>query len=462
MKVKLRKYQQEAVDKIIEYFLDKLRKNPELISLPTGAGKSFVIAEAVYILKKINKNIKVLALQPSLEILKQNKEKLELYGYKPTSYSASAGEKIISSLTLATIGTIIKQKHLFIDFDFIFIDECHCVNHKAGMYKEFLEIFKNIKCIGLSATPYRLNTNSFGTISKILTRTRPKIFSKFCFSVSNLKMWTDGFLCPIIYKTSFNYDISKVKINSNGSNYDLKSLKKYNKAQNIVRIIHNTILNNKERNHILVFTTFIDEAEEVANSLKNIGIKASAISSNVGKKEREKMLLDFREGRIKVLVNAKILTTGYDFPALDCIVDANSTLSLALNSQKIGRGVRLHPGKKNLLYLDITNNMKKFGDISKYTYKKINGGIDLFCGSKQLTGVDLSEENRIYNTYAQKKSNKSNYDNTYKIITFGKYKGKYLNDPKISINYLNFIAEKFDEGKVKSAFIEEIKRRILK
>ena len=109
MKVKLRKYQQEAVDKIIEYFLDKLRKNPELISLPTGAGKSFVIAEAVYILKKINKNIKVLALQPSLEILKQNKEKLELYGYKPTSYSASAGEKIISSLTLATIGTIRRE-----------------------------------------------------------------------------------------------------------------------------------------------------------------------------------------------------------------------------------------------------------------------------------------------------------------------------------------------------------------
>ena len=152
----LRSYQQEAVDAAIECF--KSKKNGILV-LPTGSGKSIIIAKTIEEVGGKN-----LLLQPTKEILEQNLEKLQAVGCKGLGvYSASMGSKRVGAITLATIGSITKKSHLFEGFDRVFIDEAQKVNPKAGMYKK-LDDELDLPTVGLTATPYRLrNYRDFQT-----------------------------------------------------------------------------------------------------------------------------------------------------------------------------------------------------------------------------------------------------------------------------------------------------------
>lgn len=124
-----------------------------MLVLPTGAGKSLVIADIAY---KLNSHI--LVLQPSKEILEQNHGKLKSYGVEDCSiYSASLNSKEISRITFATIGSIMAHIEDFNHFKYILIDEAHGVNAAEGQYKDFITKVKR-KVLGLTATPYRLNT----------------------------------------------------------------------------------------------------------------------------------------------------------------------------------------------------------------------------------------------------------------------------------------------------------------
>lgn len=124
----LRKYQQEAVDTLWEYW-GKGKTKPCILQLSTGSGKSHIISEIV---KRIN--MPVLVLQPSKEILEQNYEKLVLAGVSKNKLnicSASAGGWEIGYITLATIGTIYKYPNFCKDFGAIVVDECVDANHEV-------------------------------------------------------------------------------------------------------------------------------------------------------------------------------------------------------------------------------------------------------------------------------------------------------------------------------------------
>ena len=179
MTYKLRDYQQQASDAAIRFFSDKTKKRNAIEVLPTGAGKSLVIADIASRLEG-----HTLVFQPSKEILEQNYMKLCSYGVLDCSiYSASFGRKEISRVTFATIGSVKNHPELFQHFRNIIIDECHLVNPKEGMYKEFLTMLR-CKVLGLTATPYRLcSSRDFGSMLKFITRTRPCVFSYVIYQV---------------------------------------------------------------------------------------------------------------------------------------------------------------------------------------------------------------------------------------------------------------------------------------
>ena len=160
---KLRDYQQQASDAAIRFFKDTKSKKNAIMVLPTGSGKSLIIADIAARL-----NGYVLVFQPSREILEQNFKKLCSYGVMDCSvYSASLNSKDVSRITFATIGSVINHPELFTHFNYVIIDECHLVNPKQGMYNEFLTMRK-CKILGLTATPYqtiptnRLSGNTSG------------------------------------------------------------------------------------------------------------------------------------------------------------------------------------------------------------------------------------------------------------------------------------------------------------
>ena len=176
MKYKLRTYQKLASDAAVTAFNGKKDENGLLI-LPTGAGKSLVIADIASRLEG-----PLLVFQPSKEILEQNFAKLQSYGsWDCGIYSASVGRKDINRITFATIGSVMNHMEDFSHFRNILVDECHYVNSKEGQYKQFFDA-ENRRVIGLTATPYRLARADYGrSMLKFLTRTKTKTFSKVLY-----------------------------------------------------------------------------------------------------------------------------------------------------------------------------------------------------------------------------------------------------------------------------------------
>lgn len=378
---KLREYQEQAVYAGLKFFSTE-NQGGGLIILPTGAGKSLVIAN---IAKELRHPL--LVLQPSKEILEQNFQKLADYGFYDIGvFSASFNRKEIKAVTFATIGSIINKKQEFEKFNFCIIDECHAVNPKGGMYEEFIRATK-MKVLGLTATPYRLySSQNFGSMLRFITRTRPRIFSQVLYYCQINTLSEQGFLSPLnYYNIKCGLDTSKLQVNSTYTDYTDESVRRAYEQINFCDALTNIVerLLIKQRK-ILVFTRFVQEAEYC---VKKIGKKAALVYSGMKKSEREAILARFKSGEISVIANVGILTTGFDFPALDTVVLGRPTMSLALYYQMIGRAIRPYPNKVGWI-VDLCGSYLRFGKVEdmelRFTDKHQPA---YFSGNKQLTNV---------------------------------------------------------------------------
>jgi len=384
MKFILRPYQQEASDRAIEFFNSKKKRNGIMV-LPTGSGKSLVIAE---IANRLNDH--VLIFQPSKEILEQNFAKLQSYGIIDCSiYSASFNSKEVNRITFAMIGSVRNKPEFFAHFKYIIIDECHLVNSKKSdsMYNSFLSNM-NCQVLGLTATPYRLTTDGWGgSILKFLTRTRPRIFAEMIYHIQIKELIDAGFLAKMEYYQINVVDPSRLKINTTGADYTDTSIQRHYKDidfnTKLKEIIERLI--KAGRKNILVFTRFVAEAEELSNYFNGL---SEMVSAQTPKKEREEILNDFRSGDIRVVTNVGVLTTGFDFPELSTIVLARPTMSLALYYQMIGRAMRPHESKTSAWIVDLCQTYKRFGKVESLQLRPEKPGSELwaiYSENKQLT-----------------------------------------------------------------------------
>lgn len=358
---RLRDYQQQASDRAVEFFSSKTRMNAIEV-LPTGSGKSLVIAD---IANRLDGH--TLVFQPSKEILEQNYRKMCSYGVLDVSiYSASFNRKEVSRITFATIGSAIHHIDQFMHFDNIIIDECHYVNSNAGQYEEFIRTV-GCKVLGLTATPYRLSTSSWGAMLKFITRTRPRIFSKVIYQVQIQTLLNMGYLAELdyFYTPAPLYDERNLKDNSTGADYTDRSVQEeyrridfYSWLVQIVRRVMSP-KNGRKRNGILVFTRFLKEAKRLADEIDGCAM----VSGETPKAEREQILEGFKAGEIKVVVNVGVLTTGFDYPELDTIVMARPTKSLSLWYQIVGRAIRPSPLKEKGWVIDLCGNINRFGKV---------------------------------------------------------------------------------------------------
>lgn len=388
MEYVLRSYQKQASDAAVKHFTSRGESNGLLI-LPTGAGKSLVIAD---IANRLDGPL--LILQPSKEILEQNFAKLQSYGCWDCSvYSASVGYKDINRITFATIGSVMNHMDEFRHFRNVMIDECHCVNSQGGMYEEFIHAERR-KVIGLTATPYRLSSNRLGAMLKFLTRTRPRIFDKVLYYCQISELLAKGYLANLSYYDLTAINLSLVRSNSTGADYDDKSLKEeyvrsgfYDKlAVTTLRVMNPK--NGVPRKGILVFTRFIEEADNLVYKLRLNGKKAAIVTGETPKKEREQILADFKRGDIHVVANVGTLTTGFDYPELDTVILARPTKSLALYYQMVGRAIRPFKGKEGWI-IDLGGSYRRFGPVSELRIECPPGSSRWMVTSRgrQLTNV---------------------------------------------------------------------------
>lgn len=385
MKFQLRDYQQNASNAAISHYKLKNGRN-YLMVLPTGAGKSLIIAD---IAARLNEPL--LVFQPNKEILEQNFAKLQTYGiFDAGCYSASVKRKDINRITFATIGSVYNHMEDFKHFKYILIDECHLVNPTEGMYADFFAAAER-RIIGLTATPYRLCSTMNGSMLKFLTRTRPRVFSDVIYYCQVSELLARGFLTKLKYYDLTKIELVNVRRNSTGADFDEASLSKefervdlYGYLISMVR----RLLAPKSgipRRGILVFTRFVKEAEMLTNEIPC----SAVVSGTTPKKERERILADFKSGKIKVVANCGVLTTGFDYQELDTIVLCRPTMSLALYYQMVGRVIRPYPGKEGWV-VDLCGNIKTFGRVEDLRIEQPERGKWMVkTNGKQLTNVIL-------------------------------------------------------------------------
>lgn len=333
---------------------------------------------------------KTIIFQPSKEILEQNYAKYMTYtdwSQDVGIYSASAGHKTLGKVVFATIWSVVNKLDKFKDYTNIIIDEADLVNAKWWMYKKFIEHIKWCKVIWLTATPYRLSTNSMWSQIKFLTRTRPRIFEKVVYAVQVKELLDKWFLSPLEYYKVGRFDRKKLHSNSTGAEFSDKSIKKHFEEISFESALGNLVnrLLVAWRKSILVFTKFVVEAELLSDELWKI---CEVVSAKTKKKDRERILEEFKSGKVKVVANVGTLTVWFDFPELSCVVLARPTKSLRLYYQMVGRWIRPHPNKESWWIVDMCWNSDAFGKVEDLHLHDPGRGLwAVKTGEKQLTNV---------------------------------------------------------------------------
>ncbi|MDO6505538.1 DEAD/DEAH box helicase [Colwellia sp. 4_MG-2023] len=400
----LRDYQQEAVSKVLKHF--KRTNESAVIVLPTGSGKSLVIAELARLAKR-----KILVLTHVKELVEQNHQKLESYGVTAGIYSA--GLKLKETQHQVTFASIQSAARNLDDFNtsysLIIIDECHRVNlastdltgeqsddqskdkskcllkdrsknntkdapngeskesaSKLGNSNQYQQIIDKlmqvnpeVKLLGLTATPYRLG---MGWIYKKhyrgFVRTQEKRPFEHCIYELPLHyLIKQNYLTKpnLVDATIEHYDFSSLRANASGdySPTDMNHL--LNKNPRVTQsIIEQVIELGEKRQGIMIFAATVEHAKEVYSYLP--ATLSALITGATDNTERDALIKAFKRKDIKYLVNVSVLTTGFDAPHVDMIAILRPTQSVSLYQQIIGRGLRLSENKKDCLVIDYTGN----------------------------------------------------------------------------------------------------------
>ncbi|RPF09988.1 DNA repair protein RadD [Vibrio crassostreae] len=355
----LRPYQADSVKSVIHYF--RKHQTPAVLVLPTGAGKSLVIAELARLAKG-----RVLVLAHVKELVEQNHEKYEGYGLKGSIFSAGLGRKETDQqVVFASVQSVVRNLDSFSNqFSLLVIDECHRVpDEKTSSYQKVIthlrENNSGIKVLGLTATPYRLG---MGWLYQYHTRGQvrseePRFFRDCIFELPIRYLLDEGFLTParMIDAPVLSYDFSQLRPASTGRYKEAELDMVIEQSKRATpQIVDQIIELAQDKLGIMVFAATVRHAQEILGLLPEG--EASIVIGDTPTLERDQIINDFKERKIKFLVNVSVLTTGFDAPHVDLIAILRPTESISLYQQIVGRGLRLSPGKKECLVLDYAGN----------------------------------------------------------------------------------------------------------
>ena len=111
----------------------------------------------------------------------------------------------------------------------------------------------------------------------------------------------------------------------------------------------------------VVYAVSVRHSQNLTAVFRNAGIPAGVLLGDTPADQRAKLIGQFKDGTLKVLVNVAVATEGFDLPDAACIVMTRPTLSLALYLQMVGRGLRPKLDGGNCRILDLAGNVNRHG-----------------------------------------------------------------------------------------------------
>lgn len=372
--IDLRPYQTSAVQAVISVW----RTHPTsrtIIVAPTGSGKTLMIASLI---THFPAPARICVLAHRAELLSQNARAIERFcGEEVGIYSASLGEKSrLHRITVGGIQSIGKRHGEFGRFDLIIVDEAHLVpNNESTMYRTFLDEARKsnaaVKIVGLTATPYRLD-------SGLLYEGKNALFDSLAYEIEIPSLIEEGYLCPVVSKGGIRtIDTSSVHIR--GGEYKQDELAKAANDEALVKEAVEEIVRigvEDRRRGWMLFASGVDHAQALLSELKKFGVPSDIVTGETDQIDRARIISDYKNERLTALVNVNVLTTGFDAPHTDLIAMLRPTKSTSLYIQAIGRGMRISPGKTDCLLLDYAGVVREHGLIDQVDPKRNGGGGD--------------------------------------------------------------------------------------
>ena len=359
-----RLYQSEALEALDNYMMHK-EGNPAVV-IPTGGGKSVLIAWAIMQWKAAYPPFRVCVLAHRKELVQQNADELRglLGEWDIGVYSAGLGSRDLDhSVLFASIDSVWNKWGEFPPFDCLIIDEAHRIPAKGeGKYRKFIAgcrvMNKRLKVVGFTATPFRLSS---GPICH-----RDHILNEVCYEANVGDLIADGFLCKLRSKVgAVQPELGDVRRNGSGDFVVASLATAVNRSDLVTRAVTCAVghIRAENRKSTIWFCVDVEHCNRVSAELRKHGIDAPVVTAKTPSYLRDQISDGVKAGIIQHVCNVNVYSEGFNAKCIDCVVLLRPTLSPGLYYQQVGRGLRLHPGKSDCLVLDFAHCIEEHGPI---------------------------------------------------------------------------------------------------
>lgn len=322
----LREYQTELIARTRKSWAAG-HKRPCIV-LGCGGGKSVIVAE---IARKTTENHKrVLFIVHRKELCDQIQKTFEWWGVD------------MDFCTIGMVQTITRRLQKIRPPALIITDENHhCL---ANSYRRIYEAFPDAYCVGVTATPVRLDGSGLGDVNDDLIVGPPTRW-----------LIDNGYLAPYQYYSVKLIDADALK--TRRGEYDLTGVV-------LDRKIYGDVIQSYRRFadglKAICYCPSIPYSEQMAERFRAAGIPAAHIDGSTDKHERDRVIADFRAGKIQVLCNVDLISEGFDVPDCGAAILLRPTKSLTLYIQQAMRCMRYKPGKTAVI-IDHVGNVFRHG-----------------------------------------------------------------------------------------------------
>lgn len=350
MSIELRPYQREALDAIAA--ASERGVTRPLIALPTGCGKTLVFGHLVADIVREGGAALILAHRD--ELLQQAEEKLVMLA---PELALSVGRvqagrnDVAAQCVVASVQTLANEKRLTqlpSYFDVVVVDEAH--HATADSYRRILDAIDAPLKLGVTATPERHDKSRLADV-----------FEEIVFARSLLQMIEEGYLSNLrgVRVELQELDLSQVKVSRGDYQTDdlARALTEAHAPAHTAAALAEYAADRKS----IVFVPTVELAQATADAISAAGLPAAAVWGDMEPDARKDVLRRLAAGELRAVTNVDVLSEGFDEPSVDCIAIAAPTRSRIAYVQRVGRGTRLYPGKRDCLVLDmvgITDNLK--------------------------------------------------------------------------------------------------------
>jgi DNA repair protein RadD len=366
MPFELRDYQRESVDALFEYWAAE--RGHGLVVLPTGAGKSLVLAALCQEVLRDYPSLRICVVTHVRELIEQNyKELVALWPLAPAGiYSAGLGRRDTHcQILFCGIQSVWNKTRQIGTFDILLVDEAHLIPRSSQTtYQKFISRLKNempdMRIVGLTATAFRLDSGR-------LDCGPDRVFEDVVYEANVRDLIERGYLSPLVSKATIQQmDVSSVP--KRGGEYIPGALEIAVDQDWITRgAVKEIVEFGISRRAWLAFCTGVNHARHVRDAIRDTGVSCETVTGQTPKADRDRIISSFRRGEIRCLTSVGVLGTGFNVPHVDMIALLRPTQSAGLFLQQVGRGLRKADGKTDCLVLDFAGLVKKHGPIDTIT-----------------------------------------------------------------------------------------------